>query len=174
MLKKVKNFGTFQAAMSNDVMAVLEDVANEVKEKVDEYLESYYEEYDPRKEDARTWYYHRTGQLRNACKVGEPRIYKNKIMIDVYLDVDSLEYNTPGASAYKTVIAANHGLHGGWNVDDKDNKYQVPWSAIEPESESPTANGTQIWSEPMKELLDNGGLDRLFKQFARQRGINIT
>ena len=86
------------------------------------------------------------------------------------MDIDSLSYNTPGADPYKTVVAANSGLHGGWDVSTME---QIPWSVISGNDGTSYGSGTQIWEEPIRELIDNGKLITLFKKCARQHGLNI-
>ena len=86
------------------------------------------------------------------------------------MDIDSLSYNTPGADPYKTVVAANSSLHGGWDVSTME---QIPWSVISGNDGTSHGSGTQIWEEPIRELIDNGKLITLFKKCARQHGLNI-
>lgn len=106
MATVIQNLGQFAKALEPKIIATLELVANDVKKEIDEALDRYYEEYYP-------ILYERTDQLKKCCKIGNVKISNGTINIDVYLDVDSLKYSTPGANAYKTVVAANAGLHGG-------------------------------------------------------------
>lgn len=166
MATVIKNFGQLSKALEAKIMAVLDLVAEDVKKEIDETLDKYYEEYSP-------IYYHRTDQLRNCCKIGKPRINNGSISIEVYLDVSSLSYSTLGADPYKTVVAANSGLHGGWDVSHLPSG-QVSWSAISGNTGESFGSGTQIWEEPINELIDNGKLITIFKKCAKQRGLNIV
>ena len=171
MAQVIKNMGQFAKALEPKVVATLELVAEDVKKEIDEALQRYYDEYDPTFGKMLTsWFYQRTDQLKNCCKIGQQKISGNTISIEIYLDIDSLSYNTPGADPYKTVVAANSGLHGGWDVSTME---QIPWSVISGNDGTSYGSGTQIWEEPIRELIDNGKLITLFKKCARQHGLNI-
>ena len=171
MAQVIKNMGQFAKALEPKVVATLELVAEDVKKEIDEALQRYYDEYDPSFGKMLTsWFYQRTDQLKNCCKIGQPKISGNTISIEIYLDIDSLSYNTPGADPYKTVVAANSGLHGGWDVSTME---QVPWSVISGNDGTSYGSETQIWEEPIRELIDNGKLITLFKKCAKQRGLNL-
>ena len=171
MAQVIKNLGQFAKVLEPKVVATLELVAEDVKKEIDEALQRYYDEYDPTFGKMLTsWFYQRTDQLKNCCKIGKPKINGNTISIEIYLDIDSLSYNTPGADPYKTVVAANSGLHGGWDVSTME---QIPWSVISGNDGTSHGSGTQIWEEPIRELIDNGKLIILFKKCARQHGLNI-
>ena len=159
--------------LETKMVSVLELVAEDVKHEVDDYLQDYYDEYEPAfGKLLSSRFYHRTDQLRNCCKIGKPKISNGKIDIEVYLDINSLNYTTSGADPYKTVVAANAGLHGGWNTSYLVSG-QVPWSAIRGNTGDRFGTGTQIWEEPMRELIKNGKLVTIFKKCARQRGLNL-
>lgn len=162
----IKNFGQLSKALESKIKAILDLVAEDVKKEIDDTLDKYCEEYSP-------VYYHRTNQLRNCCKIGKPKISNGNISVEVYLDIDSLKYSTPGADPYKTVVAANSGLHGGWDVSHLPSG-QVPWSAISGNTGESFGSSTQIWEEPISELIDNGKLVTIFKKCAKQRGLNIV
>ena len=171
MAQVIKNMGQFAKALEPKVVATLELVAEDVKKEIDEALQRYYDEYDPSFGKMLTsWFYQRTDQLKNCCKIGQTKISGNTISIEVYLDIDSLSYNTPGADPYKTVVSANSGLHGGWDISTME---QIPWSVISGNDGTSYGSGTQIWEEPIRELIDNGKLITLFKKCARQHGLNI-
>lgn len=171
MAQVIKNMGQFAKALEQKVVATLELVAEDVKKEIDEALQRYYDEYDPTFGKMLTsWFYQRTDQLKNCCKIGQPKISGNTISIEIYLDIDSLSYNTPGADPYKTVVAANSGLHGGLDVSTME---QIPWSVISGNDGTSYGSGTQIWEEPIRELIDNGKLITLFKKCAKQHGLNI-
>ncbi len=165
MPKVIKNMGQFAKALEPKIKEILELVAEDVKREIDDALGEYYDEYSP-------IYYHRTEQLRNCCKISNFKISNGKISVEVYLDIDSLKYDTPGADPYKTVVAGASGLHGGWDISNLSNG-QVPWSAISGNTGESFGSGTQIWEEPMRELIDNGKLVKIFKKCAKQRGLNI-
>ena len=171
MAQVIKNMGQFAKALEPKVVATLELVAEDVKKEIDEALQRYYDEYDPTfGKMLSSWFYQRTDQLKNCCKIGQPKISGNTISIEIYLDIDSLSYNTPGADPYKTIVAANSSLHGGWDVSTME---QIPWSVISGNDGTSYGSGTQIWEEPIRELIDNGKLITLFKKCARQHGLNI-
>ena len=171
MAQVIKNMGQFAKALEPKVVATLELVAEDVKKEIDKALEDYYDEYDPSiRASLTSFYYHRTDQLKNCCKIGQPKINGNTISIEIYLDVDSLSYDTPGADPYKTVVAANSSLHGGWDISTME---QIPWSVISGNDGTSHGSGTQIWEEPIRELIDNGKLVTLFKKCAKQRGLNL-
>ena len=171
MAQVIKNMGQFAKALEPKVVATLELVAEDVKKEIDETLQRYYDEYDPTfGKMLSSWFYQRTDQLKSCCKIGQPKISGNTISIEIYLDIDSLSYNTPGADPYKTVVAANSGLHGGWDVSTME---QIPWSVISGNDGTSYGSGTQIWEEPIRELIDNGKLITLFKKCAKQRGLNL-
>ncbi len=173
MAKVFMNFGQFAEMLKPQVVATLELVAQDVKAEIDGALQRYYDEYDPSFGKVLTsWFYQRTDQLRNCCKIGKPKIVGNTISIEVYLDIDSLSYDTKGADPFKTVVAANAGLHGGWDISDFS-QGQVPWSAISSNNGTAYGSGTQIWEEPIHELLDTGKLVTLFKKCAKARGLNL-
>lgn len=171
----IKDIGGFAKALAPNIKEILVLVAEDVKEEVDKTIDDYYSEYDPNpyNEDKLTYkkyWYNRTYQLRDCCKIGQPKISGNIISIEIYLDIESLNYNTPGSDPYKTVVAANAGLHGGWDVGSM---MRVPWSSISSNSGAPYGNGTQIWEEPIRDLLDTGKLVIMFKKYANQRGLKI-
>ena len=171
MAQVIKNMGQFAKALESKVVATLELVAEDVKKEIDEALQRYYDEYDPSvRASITSFYYHRTDQLKNCCKIGQPKISGNTISVEIYLDIDSLSYNTPGADPYKTVVAANSGLHGGWDVSTME---QIPWSVISGNDGTSYGSGTQIWEESIREPIDNGKLVTLFKKCAKQRGLNL-
>ena len=175
MAQVIKNMGQFAKVLEPKVVATLELVAEDVKKEIDKALEDYYDEYDPMPYDddailMKTYWYYRTEQLLNCCRIGTPKISGNTISIEIYLDIDSLSYNTPGADPYKTVVAANSSLHGGWDVSTME---QIPWSVISSNDGTSYGSGTQIWEDPMRELFDGGKLITLFKKHAKQRGLNI-
>lgn len=173
MAQVIKNMSQLAKALEPKITSILELVTEDVKNEIDKYLQEYYDEYDPAKRASFTeLYYRRTEQLRNCCKIGKPEIKGNTISATVHLDIDSLKYDTPGADAYKTVKAADAGLHGGWDVSHLSSG-QVSWAAISGSPRERFGSGTQIWEEPMQELIDNGKLVTIFKKCAKQRGLNI-
>lgn len=173
MAQKIHNFGDFAKALKPQVVATLEKVADDVKKEIDKAIDKYYSEYDPsaRQIVGRYWY-KRTDQLRNCCKIGQPKTSGNTITIEVYLDIDSLNYESPGADAYKTVVAANAGLHGGWDVSSFV-KGQTTWGSIADNDGSRWGSGTQIWEEPMNELFEGDKIVTLFKKYAKAHGLNL-
>lgn len=175
MAQVIKNLGQFAKALEPKVVATLELVAEDVKKEIDKAIDDYYDEYDPNPYSEgrlvyKKYWYNRTYQLKDCCKIGKPKISGNTISIEIYLDIDSLQYDAPGADPYKTVVAANSSLHGGWDVSTME---QIPWSMISNNDGTSYGNGTQIWEEPIRELIDNGKLITLFKKCARQHGLNI-
>lgn len=175
MAQVIKNMGQFAKALEPKVVATLELVAEDVKKEIDKAIDDYYDEYDPNPYSEgrlayKKYWYNRTYQLKDCCKIGKPKISGNTISIEIYLDIDSLQYDTPGADPYKTVVAANSGLHGGWDVSTME---QIPWSVISGNDGTSYGGGTQIWEEPIREFIDNGKLITLFKKCARQHGLNI-
>lgn len=173
MAQVIKNLGQFAKALEPKIIATLEAVAEDTKREIDDYLQAYYDEYDPAfGKSLSEFFYHRTKQLLNCCKMGKPQIINGKISIEVYLDINSLHYNSNGAVAYKTVYAANAGLHGGYNISDMK-KGQIPWSKIHNQSVKRFGSGTQIWEEPMRELIDNGKLVTIFRKHAKARELNL-
>ena len=171
MAQVIKNMGHFAKALESKVVATLELVAEDVKKEIDKALQDCYDEYDPSvRASITSFYYHRTDQLKNCCKIGQPKVSGNTISIEVYLDIDSLSYDTKGADPYKTVVSANSSLHGGWDVSTME---QIPWSVISSNDGTSYGSGTQIWEDPMRELFDGGKLITLFKKHAKQRGLNI-
>ncbi len=173
MAQVIKNMSQFTKVLVPKIKIILELVAEDVKNEIDKYLQDYYNEYDMVKRASfAKLYYQRTDQLKNSCKIGKPQINGNVISTKVYLDIDSLKYDTRGASAYKTVRAADAGLHGGWDVSNLQNG-QVSWTAISGSPGESFGSGTQIWEEPMLELIDNRKLVTIFKKCAKQRGLNI-
>ena len=104
MTQLIKNMSQLTKVLEPRITATLELVAEDVKSKIDKYLQEYYDEYDPSERASFTeLYYRRTEQLRNCCKIGKPIVNGNTISATVYLDVNSLKYDIPGADAYKTV-----------------------------------------------------------------------
>lgn len=173
MAQVIKNLGQFAKALEPKIIATLEAVAEDTKREIDDYLQAYYDEYNPAFGKLLTsWFYQRTDQLRNCCKIGKPKISGNTISIEIYLDIDSLDYSTKGADPYKTVVAANSSLHGGWDISNLQSG-QIPWSAISNNDGTSYGNGTQIWEDPMHELIDNGKLITIFKKHAKARGLNL-
>ena len=175
MAQVIKNMGQFAKTLEPKVVATLELVAEDVKKEIDKAIDDYYDEYDPNPYSEgrlvyKKYWYNRTYQLKDCCKIGKPKISGNTISIEIYLDIDSLQYDTPGADPYKTVVAANSSLHGGWDVSTME---QIPWSVISGNDGTSYGSGTQIWEEPMRELIDNGKLITLFKKCARRHGLNI-
>ena len=175
MAQVIKNLGQFAKALEPKVVATLELVAEDVKKEIDKAIDDYYDEYDPNPYSEgrlayKKYWYNRTYQLKDCCKIGKSKISGNTISIEIYLDIDSLQYDAPGADPYKTVVAANSSLHGGWDVSTME---QIPWSVISGNDGTSYGSGTQIWEEPIRELIDNGKLITLFKKCARQHGLNI-
>lgn len=173
MAQVIKNLGQFAKALKPKIIAALELAAEDTKQEIDDYLQAYYDEYDPAfGKSLSELFYHRTKQLLNCCKIREAQISNEKISIEVYLDIDSLSYDTVGAEPYKTLVAANSGLHGGWNVSHLSSG-QVSWSAISSNTGESWGSGTQIWKEPITELIDNGKLITIFKKHAKTHGLNL-
>lgn len=166
MSQTIKNINQLTKVLESKIVSIIKLVAEDVKQEIDDYLQEYYDEYDP------TVYRPRTDQLRDCCKIGTPKISNGKVGIEVYLDINSLNYTTPGVNPYKTVVAANAGLHGGWDISNLS-AGQVPWSAISGNTGNKFGSGTQIWEEPMRELIKNGKLATIFKKCAKQRGLNL-
>ena len=171
MAKMIKNMGQFAEILKSQVVATLDLVAQDVKAEIDDALQRYYDEYDPEFGIMLTsLWYQRTYQLRNCCKISQPKIVGNTVSIEIYLDIDDLSYSTKGADPFKTVVAANSSLHGGWDVSTME---QIPWNVISSNDGTSYGSGTQIWEDPMRELFDGGKLITLFKKHAKQRGLNI-
>lgn len=176
MAKVIKNLGQFAEVLKPQVIATLELVSQDIKKEIDDALQRYYDEYDPEEYDAyytfaKTICYHRTDQLKNCCKIGKVKVVGNTMSIEIYLDVDSLDYSIqPGADPYKTVVSANAGLHGGWDVSVME---QIPWGMISSNDGTAYGNGTQIWKEPIEELFTKGKLIESFKRHAKARGLNL-
>lgn len=169
----IKNLEQLTKVLELKIIEILEFTAKDVKQEIDKYLQKYYDEYNPALgKSMRSLFYQRTDQLRNCCKIGKLKNNNGNINIEVYLDIDSLNYSTPGADAFKTLRAADSGLHGGWDVSNLQSG-QVSWSTISGNTGESWGSGTQIWEEPMKELIDNGKLITIFKKYAKQRGLNI-
>lgn len=165
MIKTIKNSKDLINVLEPIIKTTLELVTEDVKQEINEALGEYYLEYSP-------IYYSRTDQLRDCCKIGKTKMNGNKISIEVYLDIDSLHYTAKGADPYKTVVSAGAGLHGGIDPANPHGG-QIPWDQISSNDGSRYGSGTQIWEEPMEELIDNGKLVELFKKHARARGLNI-
>lgn len=173
MAQKIKNMRQLAKLLEPKITKILELVAKDVKKEIDEALEKYYNEYDPAvKGSLSSWFYQRTEQLKNCCKIGQARVSSNVVSVEIYLDIDSLNYETDGADPFKTVVSANAGLHGGWDTDNLSNG-QMPWDTISGNDGTAYGNGTQIWEEPMKEFIERGKLVILFKKYTKQRGLNI-
>lgn len=175
MAQMIKNLGQFAKALEPKVVATLELVAQDVKAEIDKAIDAYYDEYDPNpysegRLNYKKYWYQRTYQLRDCCTIGKPKVVGNTISIEIYLDIDSLQYDARGADPYKTVVSANSGLHGGWDVSVME---QIPWSVISENDGTAYGSGTQIWEEPMRELFDGGKLITLFKKCAKARGLNL-
>ena len=171
MAKMIKNMGQFAEILKSQVVATLDLVAQDVKAEIDDALQRYYDEYDPEFGIMLTsLWYQRTYQLRNCCKIGQPKIVGNTVSIEIYLDIDDLSYSAKGTDPFKTVVAANSSLHGGWDVSTME---QIPWNVISSNDGTSYGSGTQIWEDPMRELFDGGKLITLFKKHAKQRGLNI-
>lgn len=163
--------GQFAEILKSQVVATLDLVAQDVKAEIDDTLQRYYDEYDPEFGIMLTsLWYQRTYQLRNCCKISQPKIVGNTVSIEIYLDIDDLSYSAKGADPFKTVVAANSSLHGGWDVSTME---QIPWNVISSNDGTSYGSGTQIWEDPMRELFDGGKLITLFKKHAKQRGLNI-
>ena len=147
----------------NDLITL---VAKDVEKEIDDALAEYYKEYHPK-------HYSRTNQLRNCLRMSKPQITGNNVSIQVYLDIDSLHYSTPGADEYKTVVAADVGLHGGWDVYNQE---VVPWEEINPATHGHLGgqySGTSIWTDPITEIIDKNKIEKWFLQHAKERGLNI-
>lgn len=173
MAQIIKNIGQFAKALEPKVVATLELVAEDVKREIDDALQRYYDEYDPAFGKLLTsYFYQRTYQLKNCCKIGVPKIVGDTISIEIYLDIDSLNYSAKGSDPFKTVVSANAGLHGGFDISDLHNG-QIPWSTISGNDGIAYGSGTQIWKEPIQELIEDGKLITLFKKHAKARGLNI-
>ena len=155
----IRNKGDLERAIRKKLDDVLNDIAKDVQEEIQKALDSYYEEYDPS-------YYPRTNQLRDCCKIQKTGSGK----YCVYLDIDSLNYRTEGADAYKTVVAANSGLHGGY---DYEKRKIVPWTEISENVGKEAGPGTQIWEGPMFTLLSEGEIINLFKKAAERHGLKL-
>lgn len=169
----IRNMGEFIKELTPQIKETLILVAEDVKKEIEKYLDNYYSEYDPSEHEINSikgWYYNRTYQLLNCCEIGTPKINGNTISIEIYLDIDSLSYPAIGSDPYKTVVSANSGLHGGWDIDTMK---QVPWSYISGNSGAAYGSGTQIWQEPIEELFDTNKIVEIFKKYARQRGLYI-
>ena len=173
MVQIIKNMGQFAKVLEPKIRATLELVAKDVKREINDALQRYYDEYDPAFGKLLTsWFYQRTDQLKNCCKIGKPKIVGNTISVEIYLDIDDLSYSTKGADPFKTVVAANAGLHGGWDIDNLSDG-QIAWSAISGNDGSSWGSGTQIWEEPMRELIDNGKLVTIFKKHVKAHVLNL-
>lgn len=166
MAQKIKNMNDLTKVLEPKVMEILILVAEDTQQEIKEYLEEYYQEYDPVR------YIPRTNQLLNCCKIGQVKKNGNGLSIEVYLDVYSLHYTTKGADPYKTVVSGASGLHGGIDPANPHGG-QVPWDQISSNDGSRHGSGTQIWKEPMEELIDNGKLVELFRKHAKAHGLNI-
>lgn len=165
MAQTIKTINQLAKVLEDKIKATLKLVAADVKKEVDKYLQEYYDEYDPNE-------YFRTEQLLNCCKIRSVKSDGRMVGIEVYLDINSLRYNTKDADAFKTVVAANSGLHGGWDISILQNG-QVPWSVISDNDGISYGNGTQIWEEPIRELIDKGRIIAIFKKCAKTRGLDI-
>lgn len=171
MAQVIKNMEQFAKVLEAKIKPTLELVAKDVKQEIDDALQRYYDEYDPAfGKSLASLFYQRTDQLKNCCKIGVTKIVGNTINIEIYLDIDSLEYSAKGSDPFKTVVAANSSLHGGFDVSTME---QIPWSVISNNDGTSYGNGTQIWEDPMRELFDGGKLMESFKRHAKARGLNI-
>ena len=159
--------------LHSKISTVLELVSEDVKKEVDKYLQQYYDEYDPSfGKSMYDLFYHRTNQLRRCCKIKNFKSVGNITSVEIYLDLDSLNYVSQGADAYKSIVSANAGLHGGYDIANISNG-QVSWSKISGNTGASYGSGTQIWKEPVTELINKGKLIEIFKRCAKQRGLKI-
>lgn len=150
---------------------ILNKIADKVKLRVDEEIETYYAEYSPEiLYGMQTFWYDRTNQLRNCCKIKPIVKGLNNITVEIYLDIDSLFYSTKGADPWKTVVSADSGLHGGWEVKYGVATEQIPFSEI---GDGSGFGDTRIWSNPMREFLEEGKLRELFIKYAKDYGLNL-
>ena len=164
-MKEIRTISELSTALTPKISAILDSVARDVKSEIDDTLGEYYREYTP-------IYYNRTDQLRDCCKIGKVTKQSNSVVVEVYLDIDSLEYRARGADPYKTVVAANSGLHGGFDPNNVS-LGQVPWDIIRSNTGTPYGGGTQIWEKPMQRLLNDREIVALFKKHALSHGIKI-
>ena len=156
------------------IESILNKVADKVKARVDQELETYYAEYNPEiMYGMKTFYYDRTNQLRDCCKIKPIKKSGNNISIEIYLDIESLNYSTVGADPYKTVMAANSGLHGGWIVHHGVATEQVPYSELGEGSNYGDVGGARIWANPMEEMFKGGKLREMFIKYAKESGLNL-
>ena len=49
----------------------------------------------------------------------------------------------------------------------------ISWESISGNTGESFGSGTQIWEEPIRELIDNGKLVTIFKKHAKVRGLNL-
>lgn len=150
---------------------ILNKVADKVKQRVDEEIETYYAEYSPEiMYGMKTFYYDRTNQLRDCCKIKPIVKGLNSITVEIYLDIDSLSYSTAGADPWKTVVSADSGLHGGWEVKYGVATEQIPFGEI---GDGSGYGETRIWHNPMSELLEGGKLKEMFLKYAKEFKLNL-
>ena len=72
MAQVIKNLGQFAKALEPKIIATLEVVAEDTKREIDDYLQAYYDEYDPLLGGLLgRFFYQRTYQLRDCCKIGD-------------------------------------------------------------------------------------------------------
>lgn len=148
------------------IEGIIQAVAEDVQDDIQKALGEYYAEYDPKR-------YKRVDHLKKCCVISDPRKTKDGISIDVYLDINSLQYSTKGADPYKTVVAADVGLHGGWDVFNEE---VVPWDDIKHKPEQKTGSmygGTSIWTDPVDKMIQDGSIAKWFKQHALERGLKL-
>lgn len=167
----VKSLDQLTNVIIAKIEKLLDTVAEKVKERIDEELERYYDDYDPAWTSfTRKYFYNRTYQLRNACKISPINKGLNEMSVEIYIDVNSLNYSTPGADPWKTVVAANSGLHGGWVINNGKADRQIPWEDLNDDS---NYGNVRIWDTPMEELLDSRKLRDIFIDEAKKLGLNI-
>lgn len=162
-----KNINELIKELQAELNKIIELIAQDVENEIDNALSIYYQEYHPKR------YIPRTYQLRNCCHISAPKITGNSISIEVYLDISSLNYTQKGADPYKTVVAADVGLHGGYDITEEK---IIPWKEIDPASHSLTGSeysGTSIWTDPIEDMIKNRWIQEWFIEHARKRGLTI-
>lgn len=144
MAIRVSNMRELQKALQPVIINLVDELAERVYQTLNYFLQGYYNNYDPKS------YRRQYDFLRSAVKV-EPKKMGNKIVASVCIDTDYMD-NYYNATGMQVATWANQGLHGGTVKGD---------------------NTPHVWSDTMKETVENGELLKLAVQYLENNGITV-
>ena len=143
MAIRISNMNELAKALQPTMMGLVNQLADEVYERLNYFLNDYYTGWTPTS-------YQRTKDFLYSAVKTEAKMKGNKCVASVYIDTDSMD-NYVNATGFQVATWANEGLHGKLSVSHKPH----------------------VWNDTMDNTINNGSLLKSAVAYLKSKGFSV-